>query len=165
MTGCFSDDLVADLAGVERMFIPVEDEDDGPEGYGDGNGDGNGSEEKKTTGLAAQSALTSGQRKIRAEREKREAKAKVRREVEKWVRFYGRSEKYFEVGKVVGRGLDGRDGAGLGTGETVDTDRVLCDAAERNRPRRSQLNSMRDANADQVGQRSIFRPKSGGKPV
>src|SRR3954453_20181725 len=51
VTGCFKDDLTADIRGVETMFVAVED--------------------------VVDEALTSAQKKIRRERELRAAKAKV----------------------------------------------------------------------------------------
>lgn len=80
VTGCFEDDLTSDLAGVEEMFIPIDDED---------------SEEEKK--------LTKAQKKIRRERDVRLAKAEVRKHVEHWQNFYRDHKKYFEVGKVVGQ--------------------------------------------------------------
>ena len=83
VTGCFQDDLTSDLAGVEHMFMPLDDDED--EG------------EKK---------LTNAQKKIRRERELRAARAEVRKQVAHWQGFYRNSKKYFEVGKVVGREKD-----------------------------------------------------------
>jgi predicted heme/steroid binding protein len=134
VTGCFSDDLRADLAGVERMFIPIEDEDE---------------KDVKDDGEERRYDLASGQKKIRAERERREAKTKVQMEVDKWVEFYRRSEKYFEVGRVI---EDERREKGS---------TLLCDAAERKRPRRSQLK----AREEEGVQRQVFTPIRDGKPV
>ncbi len=141
VTGCFQTDLTGDLRGVERMYLPVEDVDEGGE-----------------TGKG----LSSGERKIRTEQEKREARKKSRKEVEKWVRFYGDSEKYFEVGRLVGP--EG-EGEGAYTGEAPN----LCDSAENARPKRSQLNAQAAENAGgRAGKKPLFQPQKGergqGKP-
>ena len=99
VTGCFQDDLTSDLSGVEEMFIPVDDEND-------------------------EQRLSSGQRKIRREQDLRLAKAQVRKQVQHWENFYRNSQKYFEVGKVVGA--------------PAQTSKLpLCEAARKNRPKRS----------------------------
>ena len=92
------------------MFIPVED-----------------LEEKVEEG---KQGLSTGERKIRKEREAREAKRRVQKEVDRWVRFYRDSDKYFEVGRVVGVEVEEQ-----GRGQVPR----LCDAAEKARPRRSQM--------------------------
>jgi len=106
VTGCFQEDLTPDLDGVEEMFIPVDDEE----------------EDRK---------LSSRERKIRRERETREAKAKVRAQVQHWENFFRNHKKYFEVGKVVGA-----KPKAPGEGK-----RELCEAAKRNRPKRGQNNN------------------------
>ena len=78
MTGCFQEDLNPDMAGVEEMFIPVEDVDPEEEG------------------------LSSGERKTRRVKELKDAKAQVRAKVEHWENFFRNHQKYFEVGKIVG---------------------------------------------------------------
>ena len=98
MTGCFKEDLTGDLRGVEEMFVPVEDHDEGGE-VGDD---------------------------VRV-REMEEARGKVREIVAKWVRFYEGSEKYFAVGRVVG------------ADEEKGPVRPLCEAARKQRPKRSVL--------------------------
>jgi predicted heme/steroid binding protein len=137
VTGCFQQDLTGDLRGVEGMFIPVEDEED-EEGGGMG--------------------LSKGQKKIRAEQEKREARKKVAKEVERWVQFYRGSSKYFEVGRVI----DVSDGDGSGKeGEGAEAP-ILCEAAEMARPTRSQLNAEAAAGKG----KPLFQPKQdGGKPI
>lgn len=151
VTGCFSEDLTGDLRGVEGMFIPVEDEEEG----GDG-GEG----------------LSKGQKKIRAEQERREARKKVAMEVERWVGFYRGSGKYFEVGRVVDHHLQGTGGArGVGEGVHRNGGEVpkLCEAAEGARPRRSQLNKQNAEGAEAGGGKGkpVFKPMKGsqGKPV
>jgi predicted heme/steroid binding protein len=83
VTGCFKDDLTADIRGVETMFVPVED--------------------------VVDEALTSAQKKIRRERELRAAKAKVEATVKKWQGFFANHKKYFEVGRVVDGVADGKE--------------------------------------------------------
>lgn len=131
VTGCFEEDLHGDLRGVERMFIPVEDVEEG----------GGGGE-----------ALTSSQKKIRAEQETRESKKKVRAKVENWVAFYRGNKKYFEVGKVV---------SGSAEGEERKDVPGLCEAAEKARPRRSQL----DEEIRKGSGKKVSKPDKGGKPV
>ncbi|KAJ5998070.1 hypothetical protein N7499_005550 [Penicillium canescens] len=83
VTGCFKDDLTADIRGVETMFVPVED--------------------------VVDEALTSAQKKIRRERELRAAKAKVEATVKRWQGFFANHKKYFEVGRVVDGTVDGEE--------------------------------------------------------
>lgn len=106
VTGCFTEDLTGDLRGVERMFIPVDDDDD--EG-----GQGESKERRRA-------------RKIRREREVREAKRKVWEAVEGWRKMFdgGKGGKYFRVGILVGREEE--------WGEVPP----LCAKAEKARPRR-----------------------------
>ncbi|OJJ45747.1 hypothetical protein ASPZODRAFT_133615 [Penicilliopsis zonata CBS 506.65] len=108
VTGCFREDLTSDLTGVEEMFIPIDNEDD-----------------------EAEKLLTSGQRKIRREQERRQAKAQVRGQVQHWENFFRNHKKYFEAGKVVGD-PDAVDG------KPVPEKRPLCAAALQNRPRRGE---------------------------
>lgn len=106
------------------MYIPIEDL-DGEEGQSE--------------------SLTSGQKKIRAEQEKREARKRVHKEVEKWVRFYQGHAKYFEVGRLV---VEKDSGVGDrhygGEGQVPG----LCEAAERARPRRSQMIATANGDSD-----------------
>ncbi|KAI9368757.1 cytochrome b5-like heme/steroid binding domain-containing protein [Aspergillus egyptiacus] len=76
VTGCFQEDLTDDLAGVEEMFVPVDEP---------------GEEER----------LSGAERKIRREKEVRMARKRVEKQVAHWVGFFGGHEKYFEVGRVV----------------------------------------------------------------
>ncbi len=137
MTGCFdAEHLRGELKGIERMYIPIEDEDD-QEGEDVGGDGGSGKR------------MSSGDRKIRREQEMREARRKVRAEVERWSKFYANSEKYFEVGRVV-------------VGATDDESDVpkLCEAAEKARPRRSQLNKQK-AEAGNNNGKPVLKPKNG----
>lgn len=103
VTGCFQEDLTPDLTGVEEMFIPVDDEDE-------------------------VSRLTPAQRKVRREQDVRIAKARVRKTVGHWERFFGNHKKYFMVGRVVrGDDDDGNEGK---------RPRELCEAARMARPKR-----------------------------
>ncbi|KAL1957469.1 hypothetical protein VTO42DRAFT_5932 [Malbranchea cinnamomea] len=63
------------------------------------------------------------------QRELEEAREKVRKTVEKWERFYAQNEKYFEVGKVVKEDSQEQKGPV----------RPLCEAAKKQRPKRSVL--------------------------
>ena len=101
VTGCFAQDTTADLRGAEEMFIPVDDPND---------------EKEKQ--------LSSGQKKVRLEQDRRVAKKRVRQEVEKWEKFYSNSDKYFKIGKVVGQKPF--------TGESPE----LCPEAKKARPKR-----------------------------
>lgn len=107
VTGCFLEDRTADMRGAEEVYLPVEDLED--------------------------EALSSGEKKTRAERERREARKKVIGEVQNWENFYRNSKKYYEVGKVVGI----EDHAG-------EPPR-LCDVAQKGRPKRSKMNSKKAA--------------------
>ncbi|KAL8994446.1 MAG: hypothetical protein Q9169_005591 [Polycauliona sp. 2 TL-2023] len=83
ITGCFdAENLIADLRGVEEMFIPVDD--DGEE------------------------VVSSKVKKVRRERDMRVARKKVEEAVEGWRRLFdgGKGGKYFWVGRVVGREND-----------------------------------------------------------
>jgi predicted heme/steroid binding protein len=75
VSGCFQDDLTPDLAGVEEIFVPVDDE-----------------EELR--------ALSPGQRKIRREKDVRLARANVRKVVGHWENFFRSHKRYFQVGEV-----------------------------------------------------------------
>ena len=84
MTGCFEEDLVGDLRGVEEMYIPVD-------------------EEEKSNNQASKEKRR--ERKLRRERETREARRKVFETVEGWRKLFdgGKGGKYFKVGKVIGQ--------------------------------------------------------------
>lgn len=107
VTGCFMEDRTQDLRGAEEIYIPIEDPNE---------------------------KISSGERKTRAERERRAAKKKVRDEVVRWVKFYSNSKKYFEVGKVAGSG-----------DEPVGPAPVLCSQAEKGRPKRANMNKKKEA--------------------
>lgn len=109
VTGCFQEDLTGDMTGVEEMYIPIEDADD--------------SHREKS--------LTAIEKRLRHEKEVREARERVQAQVDHWVRFYSTHQKYFAVGKVVPEDTD----------EEPQTEkRELCESAQQNRPRRSELN-------------------------
>lgn len=97
VTGCFMEDRTSDLRGAEEVYLPIDDPEE---------------------------QILSTDRKLRAERERRVAKKRVRDEVDKWVKFYTNSRKYFEVGKVVG--------VPKPTGPAP----TLCAAAQKGRPKR-----------------------------
>lgn len=102
VTGCFQEDLTPDLTGVEEMFIPVDEEDE-------------------------VNKLTPAMRKVRREQDVRIAKARVRKTVGHWERFFGNHKKYFKVGWVVGGGSGDND---------EKKPRELCEAARMARPKR-----------------------------
>ena len=105
MTGCFVEDRTGDLRGAEEVYLPIEDEEE---------------------------VIGSGERKTRAERERREARRKVRDEVTKWEAFYREHKKYFAVGKVVGEERH--------TGEV----KRLCEQAKKGRPKRKNMNKKKE---------------------
>ena len=96
---------------MKKATIPVEDADD--------------SHRERT--------LTAAEKRSRREREAREARDKVDAQVEHWLRFYSSHEKYFPVGKVIITGEKGH-------GQKDQENRKLCEGAQKNRPRRSDLN-------------------------
>ena len=98
------------MTGVEEMYIPVEDADE--------------SHREKT--------LTAAEKKRRHEREVQEAREKVVAQVNHWVKFYSGHERYFAVGKVVPE-KDVQE-------ESPKVERKLCEGAQKNRPKRSELN-------------------------
>lgn len=114
VTGCFEEDLTGDLRGVERMFMPVDDDEEGEGGGGEGYKEDGGRERRRA-------------RKLRREKEVREAKRKVWEAVDGWRKMFdgGKGGKYFRVGKVVGREE--------GWGEEIPR---LCNKAEKARPQR-----------------------------
>lgn len=97
------------MAGVEEMYIPVEDADE--------------SHREKT--------LTATEKRLRHEKEVQEAREKMVAQVNHWVMFYSGHEKYFAVGKVVSE---------QGQEEEEREERKLCEGAQKNRPKRSELN-------------------------
>ncbi|KAJ9632932.1 uncharacterized protein PV06_07938 [Exophiala oligosperma] len=97
VTGCFLEDRTGDLRGAEEIYIPKEDTDED---------------------------ISSGARKTRAEKERRNAKKRVLEEVAKWEAFYRNHKKYFEVGKLVG------------VPEYTGDAPKLCEPAEKGRPKR-----------------------------
>ncbi|KAJ9616828.1 hypothetical protein H2200_000547 [Cladophialophora chaetospira] len=113
VTGCFQEDRTGDLRGVEWIYIPIEDDPD--------------------------EEISSSARKLRAEKERREAKKKVFQEVNKWEEFYKNHKKYFEVGKLVG--------VDTYTGEAPP----LCEPAEKGRPKRKNVNAKKNKKKDAPG--------------
>ncbi|KAJ9664138.1 hypothetical protein H2198_000356 [Neophaeococcomyces mojaviensis] len=107
VTGCFMEDRTRDLRGAEEVYLPLEDPDE---------------------------EISSGERKTRAERERRLAKKKVQEEVDKWVKFYSNSKKYFKVGQVIGV-----------EEEPVGPAPTLCTAAQKGRPKRKNMNKSKEA--------------------
>ncbi|EFW18716.1 hypothetical protein D8B26_005534 [Coccidioides posadasii str. Silveira] len=118
ITGCFQDDLTSDLSGVEEMFIPIEDDDESE----------------------AEQGMTRAEKKMRREREMREAKSMVEKQVKHWVQFYEKSHKYFSVGRVVTE-----DGGKIE--ENGGKKRELCDEAKKGRPKRSNLREEKEKKA------------------
>lgn len=106
VTGCFMEDRTSDLRGAEEVYLPIEDPDE---------------------------VISSGERKTRAEREKRVAKKRVQDEVDRWVQFYSNSEKYFEVGKVIG------------VSDPTDPAPTLCAQAQKGRPKRKNMNKKKES--------------------
>lgn len=98
------------MRGVEEMYIPIEDADE--------------SHRERT--------LTAAEKKRRHEKEVQEAREKVAAQVNHWVKFYSGHEKYFAVGKVVPE-KDGQE-------QSPRQVRRLCEGAQKNRPKRSELN-------------------------
>ncbi|KAL8846573.1 MAG: hypothetical protein Q9221_008339 [Calogaya cf. arnoldii] len=78
ITGCFKEDLTHDIRGVEEMFVPIDDPEEG--------------------------VVSSKVRKTRRERDLRVARRKVREAVEGWRGLFngGKGGRYFWVGTVVG---------------------------------------------------------------
>ncbi|KAI1936233.1 hypothetical protein LOZ66_004690 [Ophidiomyces ophidiicola] len=123
VTGCFEEDLTPDMSGVEEMFIPIEDDDDS----------------------VVEKALSKAAKKIRRERELREARQMVYKQVKHWVDFYGKNDKYFYVGTLVSEQK----------GENPDIKqekRQLCEKAKQDRPRRSKLRAEKEQQSKGVDQ-------------
>lgn len=75
--------------------------------------------------------LTKGEKQRRHDKELAEAQEKVQAQLGHWLNFFANHQKYFAVGKVI-RDDDDDDG---------DSElRVLCEGAQHNRPKRSELN-------------------------
>ncbi|OJD19605.1 hypothetical protein AJ78_00462 [Emergomyces pasteurianus Ep9510] len=109
VTGCFEEDRTTDIRGVELMYIPIEDDDGSPVEMG----------------------MTKAQKKIRREREMREARARVLEQVKHWRDFFANHKDYFEVGRVIGVDRD------------KGPERELCESAQKRRPKRSSLNEVK----------------------
>ena len=113
VTGCFLEDRTGDLRGAEGIYIPIEDDPD--------------------------EEISSPARKLRAEKERREAKKRVLQEVNKWEEFYRNHKKYFEVGALIGVEED--------TGDAP----TLCEPAEKGRPKRKNMNKKKADRKDAPG--------------
>ena len=121
VTGCFAEDATNDMRGVELMHIPVEDDSD--------------------------EVISSGHKKVRTEKDRREAKKRVLKEVDKWDKFYRDSKKYFVVGRLIGEEQKTFTGPAP----------ALCAQADKGRPKRSKMNaSVNKAKENQ---------EASGKPV
>lgn len=79
VTGCFGEDISPDIRGAEEMYMPLEDEE-----------------------ADAKSGITKAEKKIRRQKELKEAMKKVRAGVEHWEGFFtgGKGGKYFKVGTM-----------------------------------------------------------------
>ncbi|RMZ78356.1 hypothetical protein DV738_g3909, partial [Chaetothyriales sp. CBS 135597] len=118
VTGCFAEDTTSDLRGAEEVYLPIED--------------------------LEEEDITKRERKLRAERERREAKKRVLQTVQGWEDFYNKHAKYIEVGKVL-------DIPAVYEGPAP----TLCEQAQQGRPKRSK---MKENEAKKAG-------KDAGKPV
>ena len=162
VTNYFAEDLSKNLRRAERLFVFVEDVKDvnEEESEAEATEEGKTVQKKKKTEI-----LSSEQKKICAEREMKKMRRKIRQKMKRWVRFYWDGGKYFEVGRVVGDRQGWTEGAYEG-GQVP----ALCEAAERARPRRSQLIQDRIAGAEAgrvkgAGKgkgKAVFKPKKGG---
>ena len=114
VTGCFEEDLVGDLRGVERMFLPVGEE---------------GEEEEEERGGEEGSGDEEGKR--RREMEWRVARERVAVTVRGWEKLFdgGKGGAYFRAGKVVRE---------EGWEERLGPVRELCEKAKRGRVKRGQ---------------------------
>lgn len=108
VTGCFLEDRTGDLRGAEEIYIPIDDPEE---------------------------EITSAQRKMRAERDRRKAKQKVQKEIEKWETFYKHHKKYFQVGELVG------------VPEYTGEPPKLCEPAQKGRPKRKNQRQDDDSEA------------------
>lgn len=102
------------------MYIPIEDDDDSE----------------------VERRMTRAEKKVRREREKREARKKVQEQVQHWVDFYAKSGKYFPVGRVVPE--QEQEGE---QGEKKELE--LCEAAKKQRPKRSKLREEKEKGASE----------------
>lgn len=82
---------------------------------------------------AEDEGLTSAQRKTRHEKELRLAREKIAKTVARWEGFFRNHKRYFQVGMVVDDGtVDPKKGR-----------RVLCESAQAQRPKRSEMDEAR----------------------
>jgi predicted heme/steroid binding protein len=114
LTGCFVEDAVPDLRGVERMFIPVD-----PEEKADAS-------PEVLEKAKQRKALTKGEVKNRNAQEVRQAKARVVQGLESWHSLFrgDKGKPYFKAG-VVDRPIGW---------EKSLPERPLCEQAEKSRP-------------------------------
>jgi len=77
VTGCFEEDLTADLRGVEDMFVPVED-------------------------LEEEVGMTKSEVKNRRAQERRRARKEVAEAIDGWAKLFrgDKAKPYFKVGEV-----------------------------------------------------------------
>ena len=114
LTGCFVEDAIPDLRGVERMFIPVD-----PEEKPD-------ADPVVVEKAKARKALTKGELKNRKAQEERIAKQKMVQGLESWHALFrgDKGKPYFKAG-VVNRPSGW---------EKYLPERPLCEQAEKSRP-------------------------------
>lgn len=147
VTGCWDvgkGEVTGDLRGVEEMFLPAEDEEDGdnddkteavrkkeesshrpaPEAI---HGDDSSSNTNEANTKAARR-----DRKLRRERERRQARKKVHETLDGWRKMFdgGKGGKYFWRGTI-------QRGAGTGWPGWGEAPPPLCESASHGRPRRT----------------------------
>lgn len=117
MTGCFEEDLTGDLRGVEEMFVPVDEVEEGEGGA-----------------TMKETREEKRERKLRREREWRVARGQVRDAVRGWESMFdgGKGGKYFRVGRIKRE---------EGWEEKEGPVRVLCQKAREQRPKRAKEGS------------------------
>lgn len=114
LTGCFVEDAVPDLRGVERMFVPVDPEEK-PEAT-----------VQEIEKAKARKPLTKGEIKNRSAQEVRLARQKMVQGLESWHALFSgaKGKPYFKAGEV-------RRPKGW---EKLLPERPLCEQAEKSRP-------------------------------
>lgn len=106
VSGCFQEDLDDDISGLEWLFVPRDDPDT--------------TDEKEL-------AMTMREKSARLRFEMRDGRRTVKEKVNHWVEFYRKSDKYFEVGKLVEE---------PGVVREIDERRPLGPCGEKQRPKR-----------------------------
>lgn len=117
MTGCFEEDLTGDLRGVEEMFVPVNEVEEGEGGR-----------------VKEETREEKRERKLRRERDWRVARGQVSDAVRGWESMFdgGKGGKYFRVGRIKReKGWEEKEGPV----------RVLCQKAREQRPKRAKEGS------------------------